>query len=582
MRANKNNLYTADFETTTDERDCRVWAYAISKIYEPEFFAYGNSIDDFMKWCENQGNSKIYFHNLKFDGEFILNWLFQNGFEYIKDKKEKRDKTFTALISEYGQFYTITVYFRSRGHKVVKTEFCDSLKILNFSVEKIAKDFDLPVQKLTLDYEAYRASGHILTDHEIEYIRHDVEIMSRALTIMFEANLKKLTIGSDALNNYKEMISEDEYNINFPTLSEKIDAFIRSSYKGGFTYLNDKYKDKQTGAGIVFDMNSMYPSKMKYEKLPYGIPLHYNGKYEKDDVYDLYVQYLKCSFELKPGKIPSIQIKKNYSFQDNEYLKSSEGEKVDLVLTSVDLELFLENYNVYDLEYVEGYKFKSKTGMFSEYIDYWTASKIKAKKEKNSSMYRISKLMLNSLYGKFGTNPKGRVKHPYYDEKQVKYEISDERNRKSLYVAVASFITSYARADIIRSSENIRRYSLKKYGFDAYVYSDTDSIHCLLGDEDIEELSKTMKIDEYKLGYWKLESRFSRGKYIRQKCYIEEFDGELNVTIAGLPKRLGKYLNFDNFEVGLTIRGSEVDKPKLRYYHTKGGVVLVPTDFTIK
>ena len=28
--------YTADFETTTDPEDCRVWAYAISEIGKPD------------------------------------------------------------------------------------------------------------------------------------------------------------------------------------------------------------------------------------------------------------------------------------------------------------------------------------------------------------------------------------------------------------------------------------------------------------------------------------------------------------------------------------------------------------------
>lgn len=574
--------FTADFETTTDPQDCRVWAYAICEIGDPNNFIYGNSIDDFMEWCSDpKNNTDVYFHNLKFDGEFILNWLFKNGFNFIEDKKERKDKTFTTLIGNMGQFYSIEVYFKIKGHHTNKIRFLDSLKILNFSVENIAKDFDLPLRKLKLDYTTYREPGHKLTSHEIDYIRGDVEIMSRALDIMFNQNLKKMTIGSDALNYYKEMVGFD-FNRNFPELSLEIDGFLRESYKGGFTYLSDKYVGKETGAGIVFDKNSMYPSMMKYEKLPFGYPLKYKGKYQENKKYDLFIQRLQCSFDLKEGKIPCIQMKHTSIFAPNEYLKSSGGEILELVLTSVDLKLFLENYNVEELEYIDGFMFQSKIGMFSDYIDYWTNKKIEAKKEKNNSMYRISKLMLNSLYGKFGTNPISRKKLPYYENGQVKYKFSDYEQQNPLYVAVASFITAYARSDIIHSSEIIREYSLRKYGFDAYVYSDTDSIHCLLGDADIEELSLFMKIDDYKLGYWKLESRFEKGKYIRQKCYIEQFDGKLNTTVAGLPKRLGKYLNFDNFNIGFTTEGLHIDNPKLVYNHTKGGVVLTPTDFTIK
>ena len=49
------------------------------------------------------------------------------------------------------------------------------MKLLNNSVEKIAKDFGLPISKLTLDYKTFRAKGHVLTAHEIEYIKCDYE-----------------------------------------------------------------------------------------------------------------------------------------------------------------------------------------------------------------------------------------------------------------------------------------------------------------------------------------------------------------------------------------------------------------------
>ena len=185
--------------------------------------------------------------------------------------------------------------------------------------------------------------------------------------------------------------------------------------------------------------------------------------------------------------------------------------------------------------------------------------------------------------GKFGLNPKVRGKYPVLTEDGIRYELYPEEIRDSIYVPVATFITSYARAYIIRSSEAIRKYSLQKYGKDCYVYSDTDSIHCLLDETDVEELSKVMDIDDFKLGAWKLESKFTRGKYIRQKCYIEEYDEEINVTIAGLPKKLGKYITFENFKEGFTIPVEDEEKEhKLTYKHVKGGVVLVDTDFTIK
>ena len=99
----------------------------------------------------------------------------------------------------------------------------------------------------------------------------------------------------------------------------------------------------------------------------------------------------------------------------------------------------------------------------------------------------------------------------------------------------------------------------------------------------MSELSKSLEIDDYKLGAWKFESSFKAGKYLRQKCYIEQSeDDTINVTVAGMPKRLSKYVNFKNFKIGFTTERMKIDEPKLTYRHVKGGVLLVETDFSIK
>ena len=203
-------------------------------------------------------------------------------------------------------------------------------------------------------------------------------------------------------------------------------------------------------------------------------------------------------------------------------------------------------------------------------------------------MYTISKLLLNSLYGKFVTNPNTRRKYPYLEDGIVKFSLHEMETKDPIYVPIASFCTSYARRKTIETSQAIRDYSMKKYGVDKYIYSDTDSIHCLFDVDEIEdgvfkfkeedkELNDIIDIDDYRLGAWKIESKYVKGKYIRQKCYIElGYDDKLNVVVAGLPKKLAHKVNFDNFNENLSVGG------KLTFKHTKGGIVLVETTFTIK
>lgn len=171
-----------------------------------------------------------------------------------------------------------------------------------------------------------------------------------------------------------------------------------------------------------------------------------------------------------------------------------------------------------------------------------------------------------------------------------------------IYIPIGAFITAYAREKTIRTSQAIKEYSLKKYGFDAYVYSDTDSIKCLLPPEELEQFCD---IDDVRLGAWKNEGIADRGKFVRQKTYLEEFSfrkkykfygkisnvskvrknrkikleslqTKLEITCAGMPKGCYKHVNWNNFEVGFTCEG------KLMFKHVKGGVKLVDTDFTIK
>lgn len=568
--------FTADFETCVWKDDeTWVWAWATCEIGNESNIEIGNNIDDFIQYCKNNRNAVYYFHNLKFDGEFIIYWCLTHNFKHVEKKEDIKDNTFTTLISDMGQFYQITIYFSKGTKRVHKVTFIDSLKIIPFSVKETAKYFNLNISKLEIDYKEERELGHILTLEERKYIKNDVLIMAKALNVVFGEHLTKMTRASNAISDYKEIVGKSKYLHYFPTLDFEVDKDLRKSYKGGFTYLNPIYKEVDVDSGVVLDVNSLYPSVMYEKPLPFGDPYYFEGMYQEDKIYNLYVQMITCSFKLKKNKIPTIQIKNNRSFfKGNEYLESSENEIVCLVLTNIDLKLFFEQYDVYDLDYVCGWKFKSMIGMFSEYIDKWITKKNQATIDKNAGQRTMAKLMLNSLYGKFATSLEVQSKIPSLGEDEiVHYSLSEKEEKDGLYLPVGSFITAYAREKTIRTSQAIKDYSLKKYGKDMYIYSDTDSIHTLLS---IEELKQFCEIDEIKLGAWKHEATFTKARFVRQKCYIEEIDGEMHITCAGMPKQCYSSVEWDKFKTGFTCGG------KLTFKHVKGGVILVDTDFTIK
>lgn len=564
--------FTADFETATwIDNETWVWAWALCDIENPENVEVGNSIDSFFERIKKEHNPIIYFHNLKFDGEFILYYLIKNNFEYVEDK-DKKDNSFSTLISDMGLFYSITVYLKKDKKKTKKITFIDSLKIINQSVDSMTATFKLKEEKLEIDYNEPREKGHILTDEEISYIKNDVIIVAKALKYLFDMGLTKMTAGSNALSEYKEIMTLNKFRNLYKPLSYEIDKDIRRAYRGGFTYLNPLYKGKSVKEGEVLDVNSLYPSQMRTQILPFGEPFFYEGKYKEDKVYPLYIQRIVCSFKIKKGKIPTIQIKHS-RFIDNEYIEDSGIEPVALTLTSVDLKLFLEQYDVYDLEYISGWKFKGMRGLFSKYIDKWIEVKNQATISGNKGIRQVAKIMLNSLYGKFATSLDVQSKIPYLEDDIVKYKLGEKKTKDGVYLPMGAFITAYARDLTIRTSQAIKDYSIKKYGVDMYCYSDTDSIHTILP---IDELVQFCEIDDVKLGAWKHESHFSRAKFIRQKTYLEEIKGEIQITCAGLPQRCYDQVTWENFQEGLKVDG------KLTFTHVKGGVILKETEFTIK
>lgn len=567
--------YVADFETTTDLNDCRVWAWAVCEVGFTELVGLGNDIDSFIKFCI-ENNGVYYFHNLAFDGEFILSYLLNHGFTYSDKSKSK---TFKTLISNTGKFYQMKVVFERHGNKKMNAcTFKDSLKKLPMSVASIAKTFDLPMHKLEIDYNETRPVGHELTKKEVDYIANDVGIVSLALHHQFETGLEKLTIGSDALNWYKSTI-DFNWDKMFPTLTLEMDANIRLAYKGGWTYANPKYTsdksrpDYVNGAGSVYDVNSLYPDVMYNCPMPYGKPVWFRGKYKEDAEYPLYIMFVTCAVKLKKNHLPMLQIKRNPFFIETEYITDSKG-YVELALTIVDWQLLTDHYNVDVYSYNGGYKFHSITGLFTKYINYW----MHVKKTSTGGARMLAKLMLNSCYGKFATNPDVTPKIPYLKENGVVgYMLGDHEERKPVYTPIGCFITAWARNKTIRAAQAV---------YDRFLYADTDSIH-VLGTEPVENI----EVHPVNLGAWKHESNFDKSKYLRAKTYIEhitsvgkmvddsyqmiDVDPYNDVKCAGMPKNLKEYVTFDNFKRGLTLDGKLLPK------HVPGGIVLVPHTFTL-
>ena len=218
--------YCADFETTGKlnlEKDgrVRVWLWSLVNCDTKEEW-YGYDIQTFLDRIKELRCDKIFFHNLRFDGYFLLYYLAESGYIYGTD--------YTCIIDNLNTYYEIKII---NGKDV--TKIWDSLKKFpGQSVQSIAKMYKIEGKKERPYFEMYRPPDYIPTPEEIEYCLQDSRIIAHAIQHEESIGHKGMTLSSDAFNGVKQFIGGYRgWRNNFTLIDSQTDSFIRLSYKGG-------------------------------------------------------------------------------------------------------------------------------------------------------------------------------------------------------------------------------------------------------------------------------------------------------------------------------------------------------------
>ncbi len=203
-----------------------MWGSTRVEVNNPdETFVWGKTIDDYFNHI-SQANSLRYFFNLKFDGGFIVSRLLQLGYVHVEtDRDGLAINQFTTLMSNMGKLYSIKVKW-SNGRI---TEFNDAAKkfAAGMSVASLPEVFGLDTTKGDIDYHKPRPIGYEPTEHELDYLKRDTGIVARAIRQVRNSGMKRLTIGSDSLADYKNTLGGDKkFRRIFPVLSDEMDAEI--------------------------------------------------------------------------------------------------------------------------------------------------------------------------------------------------------------------------------------------------------------------------------------------------------------------------------------------------------------------
>ena len=584
----QTRVFVGDFETTVfqNQEYTEVWASALVELYTEDVIIH-HSIEDLFNYIISlNSNLIIYYHNLKFDGEFWLSYLlvkqkFSQAYykldaegksiKWYKDR-DMKNRTLKYSISDMGQWYTIT--FKVNNHYI---ELRDSLKLLPFQVKKIGEGFKTKHQKLEIEYKGFRYAGCEITEKEKDYISNDVLVVKEGLEFLFNEGHNKLTIGACCMSEYKKICKQSmniqlEWEELFPDLSKyeldfikysahNADEYIRKSYKGGWSYVVKGKENQMKYNGLTVDVNSLYSSMMHSSSnnyFPVGLPHFWKGDIPEKVMENEYYYFIriKTRFRIKKNYLPFVQVKNTLAYMGTEMLETSDiydrktdkyydkyydfdgnlvEAKIILTLTMTDYKLLQDHYDLYDTEILDGCWFYKVKGLFDEYIDPFAEIKQNSK----GARRELAKLFLNSLYGKFATNNKSSFKVAYIKEDgTIGYYIIQEYEKDLCYIPIGSAITSYARNFTIRAAQK-NYYGKDKKGF---IYADTDSIHCDLKPEEL----KGIPTHPTKFSHWKIESSWDKAIFVRQKTYIEHVIAENlepidkpyhNIKCAGMPER---------------------------------------------
>lgn len=440
------------------------------------------------------------------DTIYILYYLLNNKYKFTNNKVLKNGM-FKCFITETKEVYHIKV---KANNKYIN--FINAKKIIN-NIKNIST-------------------------------KQAVELLKKIIL----KNGIKTTAGNIAYENLIKSIKNNKYY--YPQLAIKTNEFCRKSTMGGYCYLNEKFSNKKIDNINIYDINSLYPFVLATKKTPYGKPIFYKGCYKKDDIYNTYIQHIIVDFEIKKDGIPFIYNNKDFIFYNGEYLKSTNGQLMELYLTEVDFNLFYQNYDIKDIYFIDGYMFKSSNKLFTKYVNEIYDKKVKSKIKDDKISCEYYKIMLNSAIGKFGSKREFINYKPILENNKIVYK----ENQKSInntisYTPLNSFVCAWGRYIIINKIKEYKDY---------VIYSDTDSLH-------LHKIK--IKSDKYKLGEFKEEYIDVAGKYIKSKTYIiKKLDFEKKV-IAGATEDVKKNINIDNFKKGGIYKGNKKKKIK------EGGIV---------
>ena len=284
-----NLKFAMDIGVKSKNNSFEVWGWGITEIGNLDNFEWGKDFSELIKYCGITGNHKIYCNNLKRNGKIIIKWLYINGYNYVSEKGQAKNKTFTSWIDDKGNIFSINIYIEKKGQKVKKITIVDSNKLINHTPKQIISSFGMDDIKY-IDINNDMIDIDNISEQAVLHLKNNTIAIAKSLQMLFDLGLNKNTMASNAMREYIDLLGEKNFRKLFPVLPYEVDYEIRLSYKGGYMYTSPEYNSMSSEEKkrlVEWDIVSMYPHIMVTKPLPYGEPLKFDGKYPENSLYQI-------------------------------------------------------------------------------------------------------------------------------------------------------------------------------------------------------------------------------------------------------------------------------------------------------
>lgn len=591
-----------DIETTStiiNDEKCAfmyIWMLGING-----YCIIGREWKDFM-WCLERLSKylglgenvylPIYVHNLSYEFQFLKDMLEWDKIFALDTRKVNYCRTKTGI--EFRCSYQLSGYNLATVGK----------NLQKYKVEKLNGD---------LDYSKLRTKDTELTKEELAYCIHDVLVVMAYIQECIEQEnginnipltktgyvrryCKRQCLGTSKHRN-------ERYRTYIHALQLEPNEYLqlRRAFQGGFTHANAMHSGVTVSNVDSYDFTSSYPAVMLAEQFPMSrselVELHSLEELEEN------LKLYCCLFDATFENIQSKELFEDYISRSHcrnikgEVLNNGrvvEAETLTTTITEQDFMIIKRMYR-WDNLIIKNFRRYKKGYLPKEFVNailtlYEDKTQLKDVEGKEVE-YMQAKANLNSLYGMTVTdivrdeiyyeNHEWISEQPDLEQAIKKYNKSRSR---FMFYPWGVWVTAYARANLWSGIVSIKN---------DYVYSDTDSLKMLHGEEHIDYINsynrminkkiakamkhhgfpinrtrpKTVEGVEKPIGVWDYEGHYVKFKTLGAKRYLWlDSKKRMQMTVAGLGKKMGlKYLQFVD-----TRKGNVFDKFNEDMYIPKG------------